>query len=338
MKKKDIKDYTLKELEKAFSAMGEPSYRARQVFSWLYEKGASGFSGMANIPETLRKSLGEKYYIGCPEPGKRQRSGDGAEKILFKLTDGQCVETVIIPAGRRNTLCLSTQVGCKFACVFCRSGSKGFIRNLTSSEITGQILYFTHGLKQKISNYVFMGMGEPLDNFENLEKAILIMNHPKGMGIGARRITVSTCGIIPGIEKLKDLGQQINLSVSLHAATDKARDKLMPINKKYPLEELIKACASFLEKTGRILTLEYTLIKGINDSLEDVTRLAGIASRLGAKINLIPYSAIPGLGFQAVGPKETRAFMTRLAGKGVKVTLRESKGKDIMAACGQLGG
>ena len=338
MDKRDIKDLPLGELERAMAELDEPPYRARQIFFWLYQRGVRDFSEMTNIPRPLIDKLDQNYSIAQPDPCEHQHSTDGTEKFLFKLQDTQFVETVLIPAARRKTVCISTQVGCKLACSFCASGKEGFIRNLTPSEILNQILYLKHNLKHHITNYVFMGMGEPLDNYENVAKAIAIMNDAKGMKVGARRITVSTSGIIPGIEKLKESDLQVNLAVSLHAVSDKLRDTLMPINKRYPLEELIQACEGFKSKTGRMMTLEYVLLKGINDSLEDADGLAAIAKRLKVKVNLIPYSEVPGLNFRTPERKDIGAFMKRLTHKGTKATLRESKGKDIQAACGQLAG
>ena len=334
----DIKDLTFSELENEISGLGESSYRARQIFSWLYRAGSHEFNEMGNIPKVLKDKLNKDYYVSGLEVSEHLKSADGTEKILFKLQDGRFTETVLIPAKRRKTLCLSTQVGCKFACPFCASGSNGYTRNLTSSEIVNQALYFQRDLKHKITNYVFMGMGEPLDNYENVAKSIAILNDAKGMNIGARRITLSTCGIIPGIEKLKCLGLQVNLSVSLHAGNDELRNKLMPVNKRYPLKKLIKACEDFRDKTGRMTTLEYILIRGVNDSPQDSDDLAAIAKRLRAKVNLIRYSAVPNSSFQSPEEKDRIVFMKRLVSGGVSATLRKSKGKDIQAACGQLAG
>ena len=286
----------------------------------------------------LRSKLEQAYYIGGFQLQAHLRSSDRTEKFLFKLADGNFIESVLIYAKQRKTICLSSQVGCKFACPFCASGSSGFTRNLTPSEITGQILFLQHKLKHKITNYVFMGMGEPLDNFENLKKALMIMNDSKGMDIGARRITISTCGIIPEIARLAQLGLQINLSVSLHGSNDELRNVLMPINKRYPLAKLIKACEDFRHKTGRMITLEYVLIKGKNNSLQDVDGLARIAKSLKAKVNLISYGKIPNRKFQPPSKEELKVFMTALRENGVKVTLRQSRGEDIQAACGQLAG
>ena len=336
--KKDIKDFKLTELERAMVDINEPAYRARQIFFWLYQKGIRDFGEIKNMPRPFIDKLKKNYYISSIESCGHLRSSDGTEKFLFKLRNNCFIESVVIYAKRRKTLCLSTQAGCRFRCSFCASGLNGFTRNLTTPEIINQILYLCYNLQYKITNYVFMGMGEPLDNYENVAKAIKIMNEPKGMAIGARRITVSTCGIIPGIERLRDAGLQINLSVSLHAVNDKVRNILMPVNKRYPFKKLIKACEDFKSKTGRMVTIEYVLIKGINDSTKDIDELAVIAKRLKSKINLISYSTVSGLCFRAPGYRDIDILMRRLIGKGVNVILRESKGKDIKAACGQLAG
>jgi len=338
MDKQDIKDFTLKELGEAIVGIDEPIYRAKQIFSWLYQKGICSFKEMNNLPDKLIDKLGRHYYISSLNLCKQFKSKDGTEKFLFELSDGNFIETVLIYTKKRKTACLSTQVGCKFACSFCASGRIGFVRNLTPSEITNQILFLEHGLKHKITNYVFMGMGEPLDNYENTSKALLIMNDPKGLGIGARRITISSCGIVPGIDKLKDLGLKINLSISLHAANNKLRSELVPINKRYPLEELIEACQRYIEKTERAITLEYVLIKNKNHSLQDAAQLAAIAKRLRAKVNLIACSAVQGLNFSSPSLKDINIFMKDLVKRKVNVILRKSKGADIQAACGQLAG
>lgn len=338
MPQKDIKDLPLQELEKAMAEIGEPPYRARQIFFWLYQKGVHDFKEMKNLPQSLIDKLDQTYSLAQSAPCEHQKSSDGTEKFLFKLRDAQFVETVLIPAERRKTVCISTQVGCKLACAFCASGKNGFVRNLSPCEILNQILYLQHTLKHKITNYVFMGMGEPLDNYDTVVKTLAIMNEAKGMNIGARRITVSTSGVIPGIERLKEFKLQVNLAVSLHAANDTLRSTLMPINKRYPVEELIKACEEFKSKTGRMITLEYTLLRGVNDSPEDADGLAAIAKRLRVKVNLIPYSEVSGFSFRRPERSRMDAFMQRLASRGTKATLRESKGRDIQAACGQLDG
>lgn len=336
MDKKDIKNLSLEELKEAIIGFKEPAYRAEQIFSWLYKKGALEFCAMANMPKGLIKKLEENYLIGAISLAGGFKSIDKTEKFLFRLSDGNFIETVLICAKSRKTICISTQVGCKFGCSFCASGAKGFTRNLTSSEITNQILFLQFNLKHKATNYVFMGMGEPLDNLENVVRAIGIMNNPKAMDIGIRRITVSTCGIVPGIEKLKLLGKEINLSVSLHSADCALRSELMPINKRYPLKELIAACESYIKELGRMITLEYILIKGKNDSAKETRGIVRIAKLLNAKVNLIPYSPVSHAHYQSSSKEDMEAFAGRLIKSGVAVTIRESKGKDIQAACGQL--
>lgn len=254
MEKKDILNYTLEELRKAVTDISEPPYRADQIFSWIYKIGVTDFCQIKNIPCSLVDKLSKVYYIGKLGRSGSLRSSDGAEKILLKLADGHFIETVSIQARERLTLCLSTQLGCKFACAFCASGLKGFSRNLAASEILGQILSTIDNKDHRPTNYVFMGMGEPLDNYENVAKAIIIMNESKGLNVGARRITISTCGIIPGIDKLKTLGLQVNLSISLHAGNNNRRNSLMPVNRLYPFYAINKytAKALYIKASGFI--------------------------------------------------------------------------------------
>jgi 23S rRNA (adenine2503-C2)-methyltransferase len=288
--------------------------------------------------KALRQRLAETYDLRSLDLAERLSSKDGTEKFLFRLADGRLVEAVLIPSGRRRTLCLSTQVGCKFACVFCASGARGYERNLRPSEILGQVLFLRDRLDAGLTNFVFMGMGEPLDNFDNLVRAIRIMNAEAGMAIAARRITISTVGIVPAIEKLEKLGLQVNLSLSLHAAADELRSRLLPVNRKFPLAEVIKAGAHYAKATGRKLTIEYIMISGVNDSAADARRLASIAGKLRAKVNLIPYSPGCGPGFEPSSGRRQEEFRQELESRGVGATVRLSKGGDIRAACGQLAG
>ena len=336
--KREIRDLTLEELQAELAALGERPFRAGQIFSWLYHKGASDFWEFSSLSKGLRDMLAARFTISRLELEARLESSDGTAKFLFKLADGPCVEAVLIPAGKRKTACISTQVGCKFACGFCASGLHGFRRNLTPSEITGQALALRAEAGGEITNYVFMGMGEPLDNFDNLAKALRIMNAPEGMGIAARRMTISTAGYVPGITRLKELDLQVNLSVSLHAANDRLRDRLMPINRKYPLEKLVAACEDYIRSGGRMITLEYVVIQGVNGGLNDADGLAGIARRLRAKVNLIVYSPVPGLAFDVPPEADVARFTRWLEERKVRVTRRRSKGQDILAACGQLAG
>ncbi|OGD38049.1 MAG: 23S rRNA (adenine(2503)-C(2))-methyltransferase [Candidatus Aminicenantes bacterium RBG_19FT_COMBO_58_17] len=334
----DIRNLTFAELRAEFDSWGEPAYRAKQVFEWIYQKGADSFAAMTDLPKSLRQRLEDKFRLGVLELAEQLRSEDGTEKLLFRLTDGQLIEAVLIPSGGRRTLCLSTQVGCKFACVFCASGAGGFARNLLPSEMLGQILFLRDKLDVGLTNFVFMGMGEPLDNLDNLVRTVRIMNAPEGMGIAARRMTISTVGIVPAIEKLEGLGLQVSLSLSLHATTDELRSRLLPVNRKYPLAEVVKAGAHYARTTGRMITIEYILISSLNDSAADARRLASIARKLRAKINLIPYSQGCGAGFAPSPGSRQQAFLQTLESLGVAATVRRSKGGDIRAACGQLAG
>lgn len=333
-----LTSFSRPELEEYFKSAGEPAYRARQVFQGVYQRGLSDFSDFTDLPLPLRKKLAGELVINPLELEQTASSTDGTVKYLFRLPDGFFVETVLIPSGDRKTACLSTQVGCKFRCAFCASGLNGFKRNLTAGEIVSQVLSLRFRLGHNLTNLVFMGMGEPLDNLENVLKAIRILNDEQGLNIGARRITISTAGVIPGIRKLKDFKLQINLSISIHSATDQLRSRLMPINKKYPLPELVEAAEDYIRSGGRQLTLEYILIKDLNDSLYEVEGLAAIARRLKAKVNLIAYSPVPQLPYRRPEETEVTRFQRWLEERKVRVTIRQSKGVDIAAACGQLAG
>jgi 23S rRNA (adenine2503-C2)-methyltransferase len=336
MVRQDIKELDFNELKAVLRDMGEPAYRAGQVACWLYKKDASGFEEMTDLGRTLRQKLAGRFALSWPELAQRLRSRDGAEKFLLRLGDGRFIETVLICGPGRVTVCLSTQVGCRFACPFCASGSSGFSRNLAAAEIVNQLLFVRRTLGRPVSHAVFMGMGEPLDNFESVSRAIGLLNAPQGVGLAARRITVSTCGLVPGIAKLMKLGLQVELSVSLHAASDDLRNRLVPVNKKYPLPKLIPALREFSRETGRQVTFEYALVGGVNDSLEEADRLAELARRAGAKVNLIPLSPTGRPGFEPTARPTAAAFLRRLEERRVRATLRRSKGQDIQAACGQL--
>ncbi|MBC7360702.1 MAG: 23S rRNA (adenine(2503)-C(2))-methyltransferase RlmN [Candidatus Aminicenantes bacterium] len=329
---------SLSELEDCLKTIGEPAYRARQVFKWVYKLGRTNFSEFTDLPRGLRQRLSEEFIINPLKVQQTISSRDGTTKYLFELDDGYFIETVMIPSGQRKTICVSTQVGCKFHCAFCASGLNGFKRNLTVGEIVSQVLTLKYQFGHEITNLVFMGMGEPLDNLENLLKAIRILNDEQGLSFGARRMTISTAGVIPGIKKLKDFELQINLSISIHSPMDKKRSELMPINKKYPLPELIAVAEEYLKSGGRQLTLEYIVIKKLNDSLYEAEGLAAIARKLKAKVNLIAYSPVPALPYERPTAEEMSRFQKWLEERKVKVTVRKSKGVDIAAACGQLAG
>jgi len=329
---------TLDELRAELAVLGEKPFRAVQIFDWLYKKRAARFEDFTSLPKPLREKLAARFSLGSLRLADQRSSPDGTTRYLFRLADGQHIESVLIPAGRRLTVCLSTQVGCKFACAFCASGRHGFKRNLAPAEIVGQVLALEAALGQDLTNYVFMGMGEPLDNWANVEKAIRIMNAPEGLAIAARRITVSTAGFVDAFDRLSALDLQINLSISLHAVTDRLRDRLMPINRRFPLEPLIEAAEAYVRRGGRLITLEYIVIRGVNDSLDDADGLAAIARRLRAKVNLIAYSRVEGAEFRTPSEPDMARFRRWLEERRVNALIRLSKGADIAAACGQLAG
>ena len=332
----DIQELNLKEFEDCLAGWGKPSFHAKQIFSWIYQKKIKDFLLMSDIPADLRKLLEENFRMFSLKLTKTVASKDGTEKFLFELKDKNFIESVSIPAKDRVTGCISTQVGCKFCCSFCASGLSGFRRNLTCAEIIGQALYLKNHLQKKLTHIVFMGTGEPLDNYANLLKAIRMINSPSAFNIGARRITISTSGIIPAIKKLADEGLQVELSVSLHAADDKTRSRIMPVNKKYPLIDLIATCRDYVLETGRQITFEYILFKGVNSDLQSARSLSTILRGLNCKVNLIPANPITELKVEPPGKLEILFFRDTLIKQGIKVTLRKPRGQDIEAACGQL--
>lgn len=335
---KDIKELTLNELEEKLSSLGEPEYRAKQIFNWIYKQGVYEFSQMSDLSAGLRDRLCAEFYVLGLELAQIKRSCDGTGKFLFKLKDGNLVEAVNIPAAKRSTACLSSQVGCKFSCSFCASGLKGFKRNLSAGEMLDEALYLKNNAPAaELTHVVFMGTGEPLDNYDNLLKAIRVLNSPQAFNIGARRITISTCGIIPALKKLQEEDLQVELSVSLHAADEERRSRIMPVNKKYPLKQLIPAIKEYINKTKRQVTFEYVLIKGFNADRGTAGKLACLLKDLRlAKVNLIPANPVRRLRVFPPPPQETEAFRKHLLNAGVNVTLRKERGQDIDAACGQL--
>jgi len=337
MHKKNINGLTLKELEGFLTDLQQESFHARQIFSWIYKKGVGDFGSMSDLPLGLRRLLRENFYIFDLKFIKLLRSKDGTEKLLFELHDGNFTEAVTIPTEKRITGCISTQAGCKFSCRFCASGLLGFKRNLTCAEMIEEVLYLkNNNPDRKITHLVFMGMGEPLDNYDNMLGAVRIINSSEGLKIGARRITISTCGIIPGIRRLAEEGLQIELSISLHAADDKIRSRIMPINKTYPLEDLLNACGEYIKKTNRQITFEYVLIKDINSDLQNAKKLSIILKPLNCKVNLIPVNVVKEQNIEPPNKSEILAFKDHLVKSGVNVTLRRPRGQDIEAACGQL--
>ena len=341
--KKDIKSLYRDELAEHMAERGEPSYRTDQIMEWLYERLAESFDDMSNLPMILRQHLPKDFELNAVRALRTRRATDSTEKFLFELHDGSLVETVLIPAtpgltsrSDRVTLCISTQVGCAYRCAFCASGLDGVKRNLSAAEIVDQVVQVRRRSDERIDNIVVMGMGEPLANYDNLMRALRIINAPWGLGIGARKITVSTVGLVPRIKALAAEPMQIRLAVSLHGTTDDVRDKIMPVNKKHPLSELIEACRYYRTKSGRMMTFEYILIDGVNDGLDQAQRLGEIASDLRAKVNLIPYNEVAGLPLRRPDAGRCKAFQRMLKTHGVTATLRREKGDKIAAACGQL--
>jgi len=334
----DIKELNLKELEYKLLAWKLPKYRAKQIFTWIYKKGAFEFEMMSDLPVALRKKLRDEFFILDLKLEDLESSSDGTTKFLFKLRDNSLVEAVNIPSARRITGCISTQVGCKFACRFCASGLKGFKRNLRCGEILDEVLYLKNNATGgELTHIVFMGTGEPLDNYDALLKSIRLINSAEGFNIGARRITISTCGLVPEIKRLAQEEMQFELSVSLHAADDRARSEIMPVNKKYPLKELVRVCKDYMDKTNRQVTFEYILVKGFNADLASADKLILLLRDLRlAKVNLIPVNTIPELNILAPGQAQIDKFKEHLFKGGVNVTLRRERGQEIAAACGQL--
>jgi len=334
----DIKDLKLEDLKGSLAGWGEREFHAKQIFSWIYKKGAQDFKEMSDLPAQLREKLKEHFFVSGIKLIKKIQSRDGTEKFLLGLEDENVVECVSIPAEGRVTGCISSQVGCKFCCRFCASGLSGFKRNLTIGEILNEVLYLKYNsTAQGLTHIVFMGTGEPLDNYANVLAAVKIINSKDTLNIGARRITISTCGIIPGIKKLAEENLQIELSISLHAAEDKIRSALLPVNKKYPLKELMAVCREYIAKTDRQITFEYVLIRGVNSGLPDARKLVAILKGLRlAKVNLIPANSVKELNIEPPGKLEILLFKDTLSKAGLNVTLRKSRGSDIDAACGQL--
>jgi 23S rRNA (adenine2503-C2)-methyltransferase len=321
-----------------------PAYRRQQLAQWIFEKRADSFAGMTNLPESFRQQLDANYELNPLQPIRTQGSRDTTRKFLFKLNHGDFIESVLIPANPalygeradRFTLCVSSQVGCAYGCKFCASGLDGWKKNLSAGEIVAQIMQVEKLSGEKINNLVFMGMGEPMANYKNLMTAIGIINADWGLNIGARRITISTSGVVPQIRALADQPRQLRLAISLHGANNEVRDKIMPVNRKYPLEQLLDACAYYQEKKNKMITFEFILIKGINDGEQQASLLASHAKRLNAKINLIPYNKVEGLEWERPSDSVIKKFAAIVKSAGATATVRLEKGHDIDAACGQL--
>ena len=333
---KNIKDYNLDELKEELKNIGEKPFRAEQIFKWIYEARVSNFDEMTNLSLELREKLEENYEIKQFNILKKQVASDGTKKYLFDVLDGNAIETVLMEYHHGYSICVSSQIGCKMGCKFCASTGIPFIRNLTSGEIVEQIMAVERDENIRISNIVFMGIGEPLDNYDNVVSAIRIINNPKGLNIGARHISISTSGLVPKIYKLAEENIQCTLSISLHATTNEQRSQMMPVNDAYKIEELLQACKDYIEKTHRRISFEYALAKENNDNLEDAKRLVKLLKGMICHVNLIPINKIENGAYMKSSNENIMRFRDYLNEHGIVATIRRELGSDIDAACGQL--
>lgn len=334
--KRDLKALSHNELATLLEEMGQPAFRAKQIESWIWEKGVSSFDDMTNLPKTLRAELAARCTLGGTTRIACQRSEDGSRKYLLGFEDGTAVECVGMPTQGRLTVCASTQAGCGMGCAFCATGAAGLTRSLTAGEIYDQVAHVRDDFGARVTGVVMMGQGEPFANYDATLAALRKLNSPNGMGIGARHLTVSTCGIIPMITRFSREPEQFTLAVSLHSAVQRTRDALMPGVKRYSLLRLYDAMGEYTDRTGRRPTYEYALIKGVNDSDDELTYLCDFCRDTLCHVNIIQLNEIPGSKFQPASARRANDFVRRLAGVGVEATIRQSRGADIDAACGQL--
>ena len=331
---RDLKSMTLPEMTEALKAMGQPAFRGKQVFTWLH-KGVTSFDEMTNLPKDLRDRLKTEFTLTVPKVARKQISKqDGTIKYLWELADGNCIESVLMRYHHGNTVCISSQVGCRMGCAFCASTIAGKVRDLTPAEMLDQVLFTQMDSGLEISNIVLMGIGEPMDNLDTVLRFLELVNYPDGMNIGMRHISLSTCGVIPGIRRLADLGLQLTLSVSLHAPDSETRSKIMPVNRAYDVEELFSACHDYFKKTGRRISFEYAMIDGVNDQDWQADLIAAKLKGMPGHVNLIPLNDVVESPFKP--SKRIAAFQKRLESHGITATVRRSLGGDIDASCGQL--
>ncbi len=335
-KLKNIKDFNFEELKEELKIIGEKPFRAEQIFKWIHQDKVKSFDDMTNLSLDLREKLKNNYDICNFEIIGKFESKDGTIKYLFDLLDGNAIETVLMRYKHGNTICVSTQIGCKMGCKFCASTGVAFIRNLTSGEIVEQLIAVEQDTGERISNVVYMGIGEPLDNYDNVITSVRTINHPKGLNIGARHISISTSGLVPKIYQLAEEKIPCTLSISLHSTTNENRSAMMPVNKKYPIEELIKACRDYLSVTNRRISFEYALAKDNNDNLEDAKRLIKLIRGMNAHVNLIPINKIENGDYTKSSNENIMKFRDYLNDHGIVATIRRELGSDIDAACGQL--
>jgi len=332
----DVKGMDREDLQRVLAELGEPSYRAGQLMNWLYQHDVSTFDEMTNLSKELRERMCSRFAVGRLAVEAVKRSSDGTSKLLLALPDGPSVEAVLIPEGKRRTACISSQAGCGIGCTFCATALGGFVRNLTAGEIVDQVLALQRATNQRVTNIVFMGMGEPFANYAHVTKAARLLSDPHAFGIGARHITISTSGVVPAIRRFVAEDSQFTLAVSLHAATNAVRDQLVPLNRKYPIEELLDACRFYVETTRRRLTFEYVMIDRVNDTREQAEALIRHARTLLCHVNLIPLNEVPETGLTRSRPERVEQFARWLKDAGVPTTIRRERGADIQAACGQL--
>jgi 23S rRNA (adenine2503-C2)-methyltransferase len=332
----NLAEFELAELEAAFEARQIPRFHARQVFRWLWKRGVTDFAAMTDLGLPLRARLAQEFTIPTPQVVKRDVSEDGTQKFVLRLHDGRQIEAVFIPDTPAQTFCVSTQVGCAMGCAFCLTGRMGLVRHLSAGEIASQVRLLAHTLQLSDFNIVLMGMGEPLHNYDATMKALRIINDAQGLAVGPKRVTLSTVGLVPMLDKLAGESLMPNLAISLHATTEEQRAAIVPTSKKYSVEDIIDAAKRFpLSKRSRI-TFEYVLLEGVNDSVDDARRLARLLAGVKAKVNLIPLNEAPGIPFARPSDRRVDEFARTLADRGVTVSVRKSRGRDIRAACGQL--
>ncbi len=336
MPKQSISALPLGALTVAVKQMGQPAFRAKQIFHWLHQKLVGEFAQMTDQPKAFLAQLGEQYDITTPAIVRRQEANDGTVKYLLRMADGNCIETVLMRSHYGNTVCVSTQVGCRMGCRFCASTQAGRLRDLNAGEMAAQIYTAQADIGARVSNVVLMGIGEPLDNFDAVMDFIEIITCAEGLNIGMRNISLSTCGLVPAIEKLAQRNLQLTLSVSLHAPSNEMRSAMMPVNDAYPLEVLIPAVRSYQQQTGRRVSFEYSLVKGVNDSEATARQLAQLIKGMGAHVNLIPINPVDGSPYSATDAQNVKAFAAHLEALGVNATIRRRLGSEISAACGQL--
>jgi len=336
--KKNIKDYTLAELTAWMTAQGEPVFHARQIFQWLYQKRVRQFQEMTTLSKSLRMLLESHFHMGNLEAASRQESSDGSRKFAFRLSDGRLVEAVLMPNNTHYTVCISSQVGCAMGCAFCMTAKMGLERNLTPGEIVGQVVELAREIQDDklVRNVVYMGMGEPLHNFEPVMSSLAILQEDFGFGLSQRRITVSTSGLVPAIRRFGAHPARVMLAISLNGVTDATRGTLMPVNRRWPIAEVLQACRDIPSDNRYRITFEYILMKGVTDDLADARKLVRLLHGMKCKVNLIPYNPYPGSPFHAPDLERCHAFQRLLLERGLLATLRISKGQDIQAACGQL--